>query len=107
MLIIRNRILPIGQRHSAINLFGVLFVKQGVSITSELVNHERIHTAQMRELIYVPFYILYVLEWLVRVVQCRGRLFEAYMRISFEQEAYKHSGEQDYLARRRHYAQFR
>lgn len=36
MKIIRNRLLPLGQRHSAINLFGILFVKPGAHISDQL-----------------------------------------------------------------------
>lgn len=64
MKVIRNKLLPIGKRYGAINLFGVLFVKRDMSVTDRVLNHERIHTKQMRELGYVGFYLLYVAEWL-------------------------------------------
>ncbi len=50
MMIIRNRVLPIGRRFSAINICGLLFVKQSAELTPELLTHERIHTRQMTEL---------------------------------------------------------
>lgn len=40
------------------NLFGIMFVKPDVVLTDEVVNHERIHSRQMRELLYVLFYLL-------------------------------------------------
>lgn len=107
MHIIYNSILPAGRRYSAINIMGVLFVKHGVRLTPELLNHEAIHTAQMREMLYLPFYLLYVLEWLLRLLQTRGKTFEAYRRISFEREAYAHGSDLCYLTRRRRFAQYR
>lgn len=107
MKIIRNNIIPFGKRFAAINLFGVFFVKHGVRVSSDLINHESIHTAQMRELLYLPFYLIYVIEWAYRVAQTKGDLMAAYMRISFEREAYAHGNDLAYLARRRHYAQWR
>ena len=52
-----------------------------------MLNHERIHTAQMKELLYLPFYLLYGMEWLIRLVMYRNTR-EAYRNISFEREAY-------------------
>ena len=55
MKVIRNRFLPIGRRYGAINLFGILFAKHDMALTPEVMNHESIHTAQIRELLWVPF----------------------------------------------------
>ena len=85
------------------NILGVLVVRSGAYLSSEAVNHERIHTAQMRELGYLPFYVIYVLEWLVRLLM-RGN---AYRNISFEREAYRHQRDLDYLEKRRHFEQWR
>ncbi len=107
MRVIWNRVIPFGRRYGAINLFGVLFAKRGMAITKEVVNHEEIHSAQMRELLYLPFYIVYVAEWVWRLVQQRGDTYRAYRSISFEREAYAHASDLDYLRRRRHFAQWR
>ena len=100
MIIIRTRYLPPSRNYTAINLFGVFFVHPDVRVDRRLVNHESIHTAQMRELLYVPFYVLYLMEWLVRLF-FRGN---AYYNLSFEREAYKNEGDYDYLNHRIHYA---
>jgi hypothetical protein len=63
-------------------------------------NHEAIHTKQMKELLYVPFYILYILEWLYRLTQ-KGN---AYKNISFEKEAYDNENDMDYLDKREHFS---
>lgn len=107
MMIIRNRVLPIGRRFSAINICGLLFVKQSAELTPELLTHERIHTRQMTELFIIPFYIIYVAEWLVRVVLSGGNLFGSYRALSMEREAYRYQDDPGYLKRRLRFAQWR
>ncbi len=107
MKVIWNNVIPFGRRYGAINLFGVLFAKRGMVVTKEVVNHEEIHSAQLRELLFIPFYIVYVAEWLWRLVQQRGDTYRAYRSISFEREAYAHASDLDYMRRRRHFAQWR
>jgi len=97
--IVRTNILPT-KGFDAINLMGVLFVHRNVYISKLLVNHERIHTAQMRELLYVGFYVWYLLEWFVRLFM-KGN---AYRNISFEREAYYNEQNLGYLRNRPHYA---
>lgn len=60
----------------------------------------------MMELMFVGFYIVYLIEWLVHLAATRNVL-RAYRSISFEREAYDHQSDPTYLARRRHYAQWR
>lgn len=107
MKIIRNNIIPVGRGFGAINLFGVLFVKKNMKLTPEVINHEKIHTCQMRELGYVPFYIIYLLEWLLRMMQHRWCLYESYYAISFEREAYANGDDLRYRDKRKHFAQWR
>lgn len=107
MIVIRNRLLPIGRRFNAINICGLLFVKPNARLTPELLNHERIHTRQMLELLIAPFYIVYVLEWLVRVVLSGGDLYGSYRSLSAEREAYRYQNEPGYLKIRRPFAQWR
>ena len=102
MKIIHNRFIPF-RGFAAINLFGVLFVRRGVRMSPALLNHERIHTAQMRELGYVLFYVIYLVEWLLRLL----RPGNAYRKLSFESEAYRHEGDLRYLSRRPRFAQWR
>lgn len=89
-----------------LNLFGTLWTRDKSWIDKFVINHERIHTAQMRELLFIPFYILYVVEWLVRLLQYRN-WHKAYMNISFEKEAYAHGHDLGYLKRRPVFASFR
>lgn len=101
MKIIRNRILPFGKKYYAINLFGILFAKGPCGAIT--INHERIHTAQMKELLFIPFYIFYILEWLIRLLQYRNS-FTAYRNISFEREAYANESNPDYLSKKKPYS---
>lgn len=107
MRIIRTDLLPIGRRFSAINICGVIFARRGARISPELINHEAIHSRQMRELLVVPFYVAYVLEWLVRLMLRGGDTYAAYRDISFEREAYRHEGDEGYLPARPLFAQWR
>lgn len=66
MKIIYNNLIPF-KGFAAINLFGILFVRKGVEVSEEMINHEAIHTAQMKEMLYVFFYLWYVIEWVVRL----------------------------------------
>lgn len=102
MRIIRNNFIP-SRGFKAINLFGILFVREDAAMDGKDFNHEEIHTAQMREMLYVPFYLWYLAEWLVRLVQCRD-FKKAYRSISFEREAYANERGMGYLGRRRRYS---
>ena len=67
-MIIRNRLIPFGS-FLAINLCGLIFVRRGHAFTPTDLNHERIHTRQQLELLYLPFFLLYLLEWFFRLLQ--------------------------------------
>lgn len=86
-----------------LNLFGSLWAKDTSWIDTHVINHERIHTEQMKELLFIPFYILYFIEWLVRLVEYRNWDC-AYRNISFEREAYAHGHDMTYLKQRRRYS---
>lgn len=57
----------------------------------------------MKELWYIPFYVIYLLEWVVRLFMPGN----AYRNISFEREAYDNEGNMSYLANRKRYAMWR
>lgn len=102
-IIIRCPLIP---KHFCVNLFGTLWARDTPWIDRQIINHERIHTAQMRELLFIPFYIIYGLEWLLRLLQHRN-WYAAYKAISFEREAYRHGPDLNYLPTRPHFAQWR
>lgn len=100
MKIIRNDIIPF-KGFKALYFFGLLFVRKGVELAEWVINHERIHERQAREMLYVGFYLWYIVEWLIRLC-IQGR--DAYHNISFEREARANQYNNDYLATRRAWA---
>lgn len=88
-------------------LYPFLIVKSEEFCVPWLVNHERIHLAQQKELLIVPFFILSFLEFLYACVVLRKTSFEAYVWTSSEQEAYRHMYDDTYLERRSLWSQFK
>ena len=68
----------------------------------KLINHESIHIKQQEELLVLPFYILYGVEWLVKFAIYRDAK-KAYKNISFEREAYDNESVINYLEERVRY----
>ncbi len=101
MKIIHNKWIPFGRGMYAINLFGIIFTKQHLSRVDQ--NHDFIHTLQQGELLFVFFYLFYMTEWIVRVIQTRS-LIKGYLRISFEREAYENQRQLDYRETRKFFA---
>lgn len=101
MLIIKNKFLPLGKNYYAINLFGILLAKGDCN--SQIINHEKIHTRQMMELLIIPFYLLYLLEWLIKLIKYKNN-YKAYKTISFEREAYSNQNNPSYLTSRKSFA---
>ncbi len=60
------------------------------------MNHERIHLRQQLELLVLPFYIWYGVEYLLRLLQYKDR-HKAYRNIGFEREAYANEANLEYL----------
>ncbi len=94
---------PLIPKGICVNLFGTFWARDTSWIDKYVINHERIHTAQQRELLFIPFYILYIIEWLFRLLQYRNRK-AAYMNISFEREAYANGHNLSYLPHRKPYS---
>jgi len=91
----------------AMNLFGIIFVRKEYAelFTATDERHELIHSRQMWEMGILPFYIWYVIEWLIRVLFTKYALSKAaYRNISFEREAYKNQKDNEYLKNRKLYA---
>lgn len=107
MKIIRNNIIPF-KGFTAMNLFGLLFVRKDVTLSEELINHEAIHSEQYKELGYIYFLPIYLIEWLYRVLftnDCFSK--KAYEHISFEKEAYSNMKDLKYLDKRKLFAMWR
>ena len=102
MKVIYNKVFPV-KGFRAINILGVIFArKEFKELSQRTLNHEAIHTMQMREMAYIVFYMWYVIEWLIKLIKY-GRK-DAYRNISFEREAYANQYDYGYLDKRIHYA---
>jgi len=68
-----------------------------------LIRHESIHIRQQTELLVLPFYIIYLFDFIVGLYKLRDPKL-AYRRIRFEQEAYGNQHVEDYLSVRKNFA---
>ena len=64
-------------------------------------NHEAIHTAQMKEMLYVFFYIWYFVEWLIELFTYGSK---SYHTNTFEREAFDNDENLTYLTTRPRFA---
>lgn len=127
MLIIRNKILPIGS-FACMNILGLLFVREEVEVSPTILRHEAIHTDQQREILLfslaaatalsniyatwwwmllalvMPF-ALYILAWFIELIL--PPYTSAYKDSPFEREAYANQRNPKYLATRPLFAWWR
>lgn len=83
----------------AIMLWPFIFVKSDLAQNRILINHERIHVAQAKEMLVIFFYVWYIIEWFVRFLRY-WNFQKAYLDISFEREAYRNQNNLRYLENR-------
>jgi hypothetical protein len=98
ILIVFKYLTPRGFRGLTFYPFVFILNKQD-KLNKVFINHERIHLRQQLELLVVPFYIWYGLEFLFRLLQYGNRR-KAYYTISFEREAYGNEKDLNYLKQR-------
>ena len=80
--------------------FPFVFVKYRLNKENKVfINHERIHLRQQVELLIIPFFIWYFIEFFLRWMHYKN-LDLAYRNICFEREAYANEKNLDYLKRR-------
>lgn len=97
-LIVSNYLLPKGYR--GLTIFPFIFIKDILDKKNRiLINHERIHIRQQIELLIFLFFILYFLEFFIRLIQYKNWDL-AYRNISFEREAYANEKDLYYLKQR-------
>lgn len=95
MIFISKFLVPIG--YTGMTIFPFIFLKfERLKADLVLINHEQIHLKQQMELLILPFFIIYFLEFLIRLIQYKS-LNLAYRNISFEREAYNNESHMDYL----------
>lgn len=97
-LIVSKYLIPKGYRGMTVFPFVIVRAKKEADF-GVLMNHERIHIRQQSELLVLPFFVWYGLEYLVRMIQYKDRN-RAYRNISFEREAYANEKDLGYLKTR-------
>lgn len=91
----------------AITIFPFIFLKHPAYKKDKvLINHENIHIRQALELLIIPFYFLYLTEFMFRLIQYR-HFFKAYLNISFEREAFQNEENLYYLRERKVFSSFK
>jgi len=89
---------------SGITLFPFIILRdKQLKEDNRIMNHERIHIRQQVELLTLPFYVLYLIEFGIGLIKYKNR-HTAYMNISFEREAYKYDADLNYLTKRKFWA---
>ena len=101
MIIINKYLVPKG--YAGITIFPFIIFKYEKYKTVYRLNHERIHLKQQLEMLVIPFYLWYGIEFLIRLVKYKDRK-KAYKNISFEQESYNNKFDLDYFYKRRLYS---
>lgn len=100
MKIVYNYIIPF-KGYKAMCVFPFIFVRKDArNLTVKDINHEKIHGEQQKETLFLLFYLLYGIEWLVKVVYYRNTR-TAYKNVSFEREAYDNQDDIMYLDKRK------
>ena len=99
MILYSKYLVPKG--FSGISIFPFVFINEKhLKANTIFINHEFIHLRQQLELLVLPFYLFYSLEFLVRLIQYKNWNM-AYKNISFEREAYANELNLVYLKHRR------
>jgi hypothetical protein len=98
ILIVFKFLTPKGFRGLTFFPFVFLMNKEDV-LDKVFVNHEKIHFRQQLELLVLPFYVWYVMEFLIRWIITKDKNV-AYRNISFEKEAYTNEKDLNYLESR-------
>lgn len=104
MKIFTNPLIPF-PGYSAMALFGRIWTRKE-SLNKVTINHESIHLKQEKELLYVFYIPLYVLEYCFRFFQYKFKHHLAYRNVSLEREAYENEIKETYLKTRKSYAFF-
>lgn len=98
ILIVFKYLMPKGFKGLTFFPFVILTNRED-ALDKVCINHEKIHLRQQLELLVLPFYIWYGIEFMIRLLFLKDRN-KAYKRISFEREAYENEKDLDYLKSR-------
>lgn len=98
MIKIVNKYIPF-KGYKSVMLLGFLFIRRPYKLNRYEYNHERIHLCQMFETLIIPYYGLYIINFLVNLARFRNWR-KAYKSVAFEQEAYSNMNNLKYLRKR-------
>jgi len=88
----------------AITLFPFIILSSESDLKDPfLINHEQIHLRQQLELLIIPFYLWYLIEYLIKLLKT-GSWYMGYHQISFEGEAKYNEQNLYYLSERQGYS---
>lgn len=97
-VIVSRYLIPKGFR--GITLFPFIIVSEtDLKQNLVMINHEKIHIRQQIELLVLPFFIWYGIEFLVKWFMYKDKN-TGYRNISFEKEAYENEKDLNYLKHR-------
>ena len=86
---------------NAIAIWPFIILKSNKLKSNEiLMNHEKIHLQQQKEMLWLFFFIWYLIEYLVKLVKYKESMI-AYRNLSFEREAYNNEAYTNYLDKRK------
>nr|WP_229791282.1 hypothetical protein [Winogradskyella epiphytica] len=98
VIFISKYVVPKG--YIGISIFPFVFLKtKSLKANLVVINHEKIHLRQQLELLIIPFFIFYMIEFIYRWIQYRNWDL-AYRNVSFEREAYAKEKDLNYLKSR-------
>jgi len=106
MLIVSQTLLDIltlrNRRVAAMALWPfIIFADEKSRRNPVMMNHEKIHHRQQLELLILPYYIWYFLEYWVAMCRNGFKHHISYMSISFEREAFAYEKDLTYLSHRK------
>ena len=81
---VRTSIIPKG--YCAMAIWPFLLISKKHHLTINLLKHELTHFKQELELLIIPFFLWYGVEYLIKLIYYRNHI-NAYRAISFEREA--------------------
>ena len=98
IVIVSKYLTPKGFR--GITLFPFIIVSDtDLKQNAVIINHEKIHIRQQIEMLILPFFIWYGVEFLIKWIIYKDKSI-AYRNISFEREAYANEKDLNYLKQR-------
>lgn len=95
-----SKIVPTGFIGITLWPFGIYVSDAKYLKRKNVINHEKIHWEQQKEMLGLFFYIWYGLEWLIRRITDKN----AYRNLGFEKEAYENEHNLEYLKTRKRYS---